>query len=70
MKEHYLKATISEDGKSFEFYVGPEQWWAKPGVMGEWTVVGPEGVPGFGLSIWAAVEDAKKRSGRWDGAIV
>ena len=64
MMDHNCKAVIAEDGRTIDFYVDGEPWWAAPRGSGEWTAVDPRGIPGFGLSIWAAVEDSKERRAR------
>jgi hypothetical protein len=59
---HNRKAIISEDGLSIGFMYNGHEWTASPSEVrpGFWFVKHREGsTHGFGLDIWAAIEDAK-----------
>jgi len=63
---HNRKAIISEDGHSITFMYAGKTWEATShgAISGQWFVKGPEGLEGFGWTIWAAVDDARFYMGK------
>lgn len=61
MSDRNRKAIISEDGEMITFMHEGREWTARPSkfVAGPcWLVQGPDGLKGFGLDLWAAIDDA------------